>query len=337
MTGQDDYPLLSVIIPTRGRAKLLEKVLKALALQTLPAAEFEVVVVMDGFDPATEQMIQENSFPFNLRALTQPRQGTAAARSLGVRSAKASILVFIDDDIVTAPGFLQAHSDAHQKEANLVVLGALKPPPDSLAGPIGQAVDRTQAYFDRCSAVGYQAVCADLLAANFSVSKEALIAAGGWDDAFHGYGGAEDRDLALRLAGQGLKFRFEVEALGYHWPTKGWEDLLKDVLQSGRAYPHFLKKHPGDTQGVSWAVSTRGRRLLFRAIGVCPGVFFVALYALARLADRMPGGGVRGHAMQRLVRLSVNVVFIRGIWETRGGARQILSRFAQSPAAIAPR
>ena len=56
---------------------------------------------------------------------------------------------------------------------------------------------------------------------NFSVSKAALIAAGGWDEGFQGYGGGEDKDLALRLAAQGLQFRFSVEALGYHHQIKG--------------------------------------------------------------------------------------------------------------------
>ena len=111
MTGKGDRalfgddPRFAVVIPTRGRATLLNKVLNALAEQTFPVSDFEVIVVMDGPDAATEKMIQENSFPFSLRALAQPRQGTAAARSLGVRSASAPLLIFIDDDIVTTPGF----------------------------------------------------------------------------------------------------------------------------------------------------------------------------------------------------------------------------------------
>ena len=57
---------ISVIIPTRGRAGLLRRVLDALAEQTFPAERFQVIVVMDGPDAATEKMLQESSFPFNL-------------------------------------------------------------------------------------------------------------------------------------------------------------------------------------------------------------------------------------------------------------------------------
>jgi GT2 family glycosyltransferase len=324
-------PRLAVIIPTRGRPRLLNKVLNALAVQTFPVSAFEVIVVMDGPDAATEQMIQENSFPFSLRALTQPRQGTAAARSLGVCSASAPLLIFIDDDIVTTPGFLQAHYKAHQEEEQVVVLGALKPPPEPSCNPFGQAIDWTQGYFDRCSAPGYRPVCADLLAANFSVAKEVLLDAGGWDKEFHGYGGGEDKDLALRLAGQGLRFQFSVEALGYHHQTKGWADMLKDVRQGGRAYPHYLSKHPHETQSISWAISSPLRRFLFRVIGICPVLLFIGIYALARLADLFARNGARGRGFRTMVRLSANVVAVCGIWETPGGARQILNQLAQSP------
>jgi glycosyltransferase involved in cell wall biosynthesis len=327
--AQDASPLLSVIVPTHQRANTLAKVLRALAAQTVPPNQFEVIVVMDGPDEATEQMLRKSSFPFSLRWFTQPHKGAPAARNLGVASAKADVLVFIDDDIVATPGFLEAHYAVHQQESQVVVLGALKPPPDFPGGFVDVAVDWTQGYFERCSQPGYQATGNDLVDPNFSARRSDILRAGGWDETFAGYGGGDDRDLGFRLERQGMHFRFEVQALGYHHQTKGWVDVLKDVRQNGRTFPHYLEKHPEELKTIRWAASSPLRRLLFHSIGICPEITFKALNAFARLTDRLVGNEGRGGVLKSLVRLSVNVVFIRGIWETPEAAKRLCRQVSE--------
>lgn len=321
--SQDASLLLSVVIPTHKRANMLAKVLKALAMQTFPANQFEVIVVMDGPDEATERMLRKSSFPFRLRWFTQPPQGAPTARNRGVASAESDVLVFIDDDIVATPGFLQAHYALHQQESRVVVLGALKPSPDSPGRVAEVAADWVQGYFNQCSKPGYQVGGNDLVDPNFSAKKNDILSAGGWDETFRGYGGGDDRDLGLRLERLGLHFRFEIQALGYHNQTKGLADVIRDARQSGRTFPHYVEKHPEVLKLVSWAASNAWRRLLFRAIGVCPEVAFKALNAFARLADRVAGDTRRGRVLEYLVRLSENAVFARGIWETPEAAKTL--------------
>jgi glycosyltransferase involved in cell wall biosynthesis len=316
---------------------MLSKVLAALAVQTFPANQFEVIVVMDGSDGATELMLRKSSFPFRLCWFTQPHQGAPAARNLGVASAGADVLVFIDDDIVATPGFLQAHYAVHQQESGVVVLGALKPPPDSPGGFVDVAVDWTQGYFDRCSKPDYQVGGKDLVNPNFSAKKKDVLSAGGWDETFEGYGGPDDRDLGLRFERMGMRFRFEVQALGYHHQTKGWAGVLRDVRQNGRTLHHYVEKHPEDLKLVYWAASNARRRFLFRAIRACPELVFRALNAFARLTDRIVGGARRGRVLESLVRLSANAVFVRGIWEQPDSARKLYGLLvAQSRGTVAP-
>ncbi len=324
--SQDACPLLSVVVPTHKRANMLAKVLSALAVQTFPAKQFEVIIVMDGPDEATELVLRKSSYPFSLRWFMQQPKGAPAARSLGVASARATVLVFIDDDIVVTPGFLEAHYAHHQQESRVVVLGALKPSPDSPGGFVDVAVDWTQGYFERCSKPGYQAGGIDLVSNNFSAEKNDILSAGGWDETFEGYGGGDDRDLGLRLEALGMRFRFEIQALGYHNQTKVWSDVIRDVRQSGRNFPRYMEKHPDELKLVSWAVSNARRRLLFRAIGVCPEIAFKALNVFARLTDRVVGNARGGRVLESLVRLSSNVVFVRGIWETPEAAQKISRR-----------
>ena len=285
--SQENNLLIGVVIPTHKRAVILAKVLAALARQDFPANQFEVITVLDGPDEPTEVMLKKSSFPYRFRWFIQPHQGAPAARNLGVKSSDAEVLIFIDDDIVATPEFVRSHYEAHQREPHSVVLGGLKPAPDSPGGFVDAAVDWTQGYFDRCSDPSYKVGGKDMVNPNFSAEKSDILKAGGWDETFEGYGGPDDRDLGLRFERRGLPLRFCAQALGYHNQTKGWADVLRDVRQNGRTLPHYVEKHPEGLNLVSWAASTPKRRLLFRAIRVCPEFAFTLLTAWARLSDKL--------------------------------------------------
>ena len=51
-------PQLSVIVPTYNRLPILKKCLAALAAQTLPAQNFEVIVIDDGSSDGTEEFMR---------------------------------------------------------------------------------------------------------------------------------------------------------------------------------------------------------------------------------------------------------------------------------------
>ncbi len=91
-------PLISVIVPTRGRPAALSECLAALAVQELPADAFEVVVVVDG-DDDTEPTVP-SGWPAGIsrHVIRQPQAGPAAARNTGAARARGDWLAFTDDD-----------------------------------------------------------------------------------------------------------------------------------------------------------------------------------------------------------------------------------------------
>jgi glycosyltransferase involved in cell wall biosynthesis len=89
-------PLVSVVIPTLRRPKLLLRALSSVFNQT--HSDIEVIVVVDGPDPDTMAVLQSTS-DARLRVIVNPKSLTAAgARNVGAASANGAWIAFLDDD-----------------------------------------------------------------------------------------------------------------------------------------------------------------------------------------------------------------------------------------------
>lgn len=198
-------PTISVIIPSYNRKVILEKALKALADQTLPPNQYEVILVDDGSTDGTKEMVEGLQVPYQLTYVYQERQGPAGARNHGIRLARGKLIVFIDSDIVVNQNFLQAHLSAHTKD-NLIGHGPVIHT-DNLDDPTAaefKVTDISRAFF----ATG-----------NVSIRRHHLINAGLFDEEFVEYGW-EDLELGIRLREQGLKATKVDDAKGYHYKKR---------------------------------------------------------------------------------------------------------------------
>lgn len=101
-------PLISVIIPTYNRAEILRLALDSLAAQTLPAAEFEVLVVDNNSRDHTRSVIEAycQRLP-HFRYLSEMAQGAAHARNAGLSAARGAYAGLMDDDAKAAPDWLE--------------------------------------------------------------------------------------------------------------------------------------------------------------------------------------------------------------------------------------
>jgi len=89
-------PLVSAIIPTRNRPATLSVAVHSALNQTYP--NLEVVVVVDGPDEATVEMLDALQVP-GLRVVALAENvGGSEARNVGVRSARGEWIALLDDD-----------------------------------------------------------------------------------------------------------------------------------------------------------------------------------------------------------------------------------------------
>src|SRR3954464_10223503 len=96
-------PVVSVVIPTRGRAEYLEVALASLARQDL-AEPYEVIVVDDGATDRTPEVVAAAGVRPPPR---DERRTLNAARNSGAAAATAALIAFTDDDVAAPEGWLR--------------------------------------------------------------------------------------------------------------------------------------------------------------------------------------------------------------------------------------
>ncbi|WHZ25945.1 MAG: hypothetical protein OJF51_000740 [Nitrospira sp.] len=112
ISSQAGRILMSVVIPTFDRPDLLRRCLESLIVQTMDPLSFEIIVVADGPSKSTRKVVTElcdvTSSP-DMRYLELPiHRGPAAARNLGWKSARGTVIAFTDDDCIAQPTWLEA-------------------------------------------------------------------------------------------------------------------------------------------------------------------------------------------------------------------------------------
>ena len=104
-------PFISVIVCTLNRTADLIRTLSYFVDEE-DYAPFEVIVIdqSDKLDPVLLKLIELNADRFRLSR--RDEKSLPKSRNVGIRLARGSILVFVDDDVEIMPGFLNAHAAA---------------------------------------------------------------------------------------------------------------------------------------------------------------------------------------------------------------------------------
>lgn len=94
----------SLIIPTVGRVKELERLFRSLAMQTF--TDFEVIISDQNDDDRLVEVIRKAGLSHPVRHLRSKR-GASRARNAGIEVARGEILTFPDDDCAYPPEVLE--------------------------------------------------------------------------------------------------------------------------------------------------------------------------------------------------------------------------------------
>jgi glycosyltransferase involved in cell wall biosynthesis len=121
---------LSVIICTHNpRMDYLERVLEALRSQSLTTTSWELLLIDNASDDALSERIDLSWHPA-ARCIREDELGLTAARLRGIAEARGDLLVFVDDDNVLAPDYLQIAGDIAEQYPVLGSWGSGRVEPD---------------------------------------------------------------------------------------------------------------------------------------------------------------------------------------------------------------
>lgn len=102
-------PGISIILPSFNGAKFLLRVLNSLSAQTLDYKLFEVLVVLNGPEDGSREIIhrfQGQNPGITIRVLQSPTAGASRARNIGLSSVTKDFVTFLDVDDEIEPKFL---------------------------------------------------------------------------------------------------------------------------------------------------------------------------------------------------------------------------------------
>jgi glycosyltransferase involved in cell wall biosynthesis len=307
---------ISVIVPTHNRADVLRETLARLSQQQ-GNFSWEVVVVNNNCTDHTDDVARECSAMFGerLKYVKEGKPGAAAARNRGVREATGDFIVFIDNDIYTAPDFLQRHFDRLQQFPGAWIVGRSENLPEQYRTHFGRFRKSIE------SPLRDQLAEVDMITGQTtSLPRQKFIELGGFDESFHVASG-EDRELAVRALKAGVRILYDPDIHVLHDDWAG--TTIRDYCKRQRVYtltePFFWKKYGNETprlrmvkENLPPSLKSDGLKLYTRKsikamLGSGPGQRFII--GVCRLMEKtMPRPGI----LSRFYKMAIAGAIYRG-------------------------
>ena len=271
------WPRISVVVCTFNGGSTIPETLNGLLNLDYP--EFEVIVVNDGSNDSTREIV--SNLP--VRLINTENRGLSAARNTGIEASTGEIVAFIDDD---------AYPDAHW--LRFIALSLMDEKYVGTGGPnLSPSGDGWKAEAMANAPGPNPVLLSDKVAehlpgCNMAFRKAALDSVGGFDSRFRVAG--DDVDLCWRIRAREGDIGFAPAALVWHHRRRSIYTYWKQQSGYGKAEALLEQKWPekynpfGQStwlgriygQGVSLDFSSLGGRVYQGVWGSAP---FQTLYS----------------------------------------------------------
>ena len=223
--------LVSIVIPTLGRQRLLKRALHSVIQQTY--THWEAVVAGNSTQGQVRDIVASFADPRIRYVDASSCKGPAAARNVGIKRARGELVAFLDDDDWWLPLKLELQVErfiSSQEPLGIVFCGHVR-------------VDETGRILRLVHPEESEKLLWRLLHENYIppstavVRRDALEAIGLFDERLYG---AEDRDLWIRLAKEHpiVALDESLVVLSVHQ-----SNISKEAQRMARGHELLLKKH----------------------------------------------------------------------------------------------
>lgn len=319
---------ISVVVTTYNRRRSLERCLLSLAAQSLPAKEFEVIVVADGCTDGTIELLRSFKSPCALRWFAQPNQGQPGAQNFGVAAASGDFILFMDDDCICDRELLAAHYEAHAQASRLVVIGPVFVHQDSTRVALYELKKRcADGDFKRLSSEGSRR--SDLmLCANSSISRDAIP-----DFLFDTtYKRIHDVEAGVRLWAKGYRPQFSPGAVAHELYTKTVSGMLRDSYYQGKYEVLLSISHPAFKPLAGIVIMNEGnvlKRAVCKRLALHPVASEFMLRPVGWLADSLRIFPMFSRLAQRVLSARLVIAHLNGAIQEAGSWKALEERFGK--------
>ncbi|MFH8119628.1 MAG: glycosyltransferase [Candidatus Aenigmatarchaeota archaeon] len=227
--------MISIVIPAYNAEKTIANTIKALLKQNYPKKDYEIIVVDDGSTDNTVNVVKKFK---KVRLIKQKHKGPAAARNLGAKKAKGSIILFTDSDCVPGKNWIKFMIEPFKNKEIVGVSGTYRTlnKESSIARFIGYEIERNHEVMKKKKYIDF------IGSYSAAYRKNIFLKFGGFDENFPIASG-EDPELSFRISKAGYKMVFQPKAYVYHkHPDTLWK-FLKQQFWRGYWRVLLYKKH----------------------------------------------------------------------------------------------
>lgn len=125
-SGNETYPMVSVIIPVKNEAKRIVACLESLIAVNYPKDRYEVILVDNGSTDGTAQM----ALNYGVRVIACHDQMISGSRNMGANLANGSLLAFVDADVTVSKDWLSSAIECLNQNLGAGCVGSFPLPPD---------------------------------------------------------------------------------------------------------------------------------------------------------------------------------------------------------------
>lgn len=211
----------SVVIPTLNRGEFLCDTLKSIVGIGGGSQLIEIIVIdqSKSHGPDTEQRLLELTREPLVRYHRVNFLGTTKARNYGVKVAKGDIVIFVDDDVYTPPGFIQNHLRVYEDSSIAGVAGCVIHEGECRLNQSDlspSALLKIQQGREIAFNAGFAYDVRWARGCNMSFRRECIERVGGFDEGFFGVAVGEEPEFCHRLVSAGGRIRFVPETELFH-------------------------------------------------------------------------------------------------------------------------
>lgn len=241
MSNASTTPKISVVIGTFNQSEKLEKVLAGFNDQTLPAADFEVIVVDSTSTDTTHDMFNRFESNYSFRPIIQENDGKAGARNRGIKEALSPLIFITDADMIPHPNLLETHVTAHAEAKEPCSFEGVTLNMDRYEWPAPPEI--LHPYIRENLADKAKLGWWYFLTGNISFPKAEIESMGCFDTTFTNYGW-EDLELGYRLFQKGFRHYYLKQAINYHYHVISKVEEIDRCVLKGESAAIFYQKHP---------------------------------------------------------------------------------------------